>query len=621
MARKFHYNKNKFKLALQAAGIRKGDRVFGHFATLKLGFPEELAQGVSAFDVIYQAIMEVIGEEGTFLTPTYTYSLCKGEIFDPDTTPSSVGPFGETFRQLKGVKRSLDPIFSVSGIGPAVDDLFHDLPHDCFGEDCLFDRLGKAGVKLCNIGLDLYWTTSVHCVEQSENVNHRYLKYFTGNIKINNEVVKQTWKFYVSFIADFSQPEFHRIEDEAVQAGVCKIEKVGLGQITTIKFSQLYDLCRVKIQQNPWYFATGPVYNKQQLTKYEEGRYGKKNYQLNVNENTPLIDLIQSIQAIPRYLLSDGYDAVLTILSNYFEMTLLDYPSGAYVGDCIIPERWIFNDISLKIVSGKNNEWVDDKHFNVMSHSLPFSGEVSRDDLLKHCYSDTPLTDFIPFKHLYHERDWGICCDQAFFHNLKHDLYEVNIDTVFTFGRLKMGEMIVQGKIDDCVLLGVNLSYSENFSDDLSGLFVAIKIMQKIMLKNDLFYTVRLIIFPDIMGLAAYLQYNQSYLSKVKGLLLIESFVTDSAYLLKNIGLKHSKFTSQVENCFKENNVDFLFKTASIAPKVYKMLEPFIHSLPLLSLSRQTCSETKLNKNTLGSEEVLTQSFEQVLKIIYGIKT
>lgn len=230
VARK-RYSKSDLIKALGVVGLKRGDVVFSHIALLQLGIPLELADGIDAYQVLWDALQEVLGPEGTFLTPAFSYSFCNEETYDPSFSPSRVGPFSSRFLKESGVVRSLDPIFSVAGHGPLAEKLFEDLPKDCFGVDCLFDRLGKSEAKICQIGLDLFWATCVHFLEQECNVPHRYKKFFSGTIVENGVAREECWIYNVRILDDKSRPRVDRAQKMAEFLGLIAQEKVGCGHV------------------------------------------------------------------------------------------------------------------------------------------------------------------------------------------------------------------------------------------------------------------------------------------------------------------------------------------------------------------------------------------------------
>jgi len=75
-------------------------------------------------DVWVQALLEVVGPEGT--VAMHTGRRITGwprPLFDPRTSPSEMGSISEAFRKRPGVRRSGDPVGSVTALGPLADAL------------------------------------------------------------------------------------------------------------------------------------------------------------------------------------------------------------------------------------------------------------------------------------------------------------------------------------------------------------------------------------------------------------------------------------------------------------------------------------------------------------------
>ena len=278
------YNRAHLVSALRQVGVETGDMVFSHIRLL--GYPEEGDTLEAACSVIKDAFLEVLGAHGTCLIPAFSYTYCKKEVYDPRETPSDVGPFTNYFRQLPGVHRSLDPIFSVAGIGPGVEEFLADLPHDCFGPDCVYDRLLKRGGKICNVGVGIRTITFIHYVEQMIGVPYRFNKLFTGQTRNERGVLEdQSWNFSVRVLAESSIPDMHRLDARARESeqqdrrremlirldararesGQLKTARVGRGQITCISCRAVWDICAEGIKEDPWFLATGPPLSEAEL--------------------------------------------------------------------------------------------------------------------------------------------------------------------------------------------------------------------------------------------------------------------------------------------------------------------------------------------------------------------
>lgn len=258
MNEKSHYGYKMLVDALRAVGIVEGDIVFSHVGIGMLGYPREGRNVETGYRVLKDALLEVIGKDGTWLVPTYSYSYCENEVYDPSSSPSAVGEFTNYFRKLPGAKRSLDPIFSVAGIGPRTDEIISDLPYDCFGEDCVYSRIIRRGAKICNIGVGFRYATFVHHVEQMLNVPYRFRKTFCGKTLLNGDLKEESWVYNVRFLVENSLPDLNKLEEQARQLQLVRAARVGLGEITCIGCWDMYNLCAENIKRDPWFLAAGP---------------------------------------------------------------------------------------------------------------------------------------------------------------------------------------------------------------------------------------------------------------------------------------------------------------------------------------------------------------------------
>ncbi len=97
-----HYNQKILTEAIAKSGVKEGDIVFCHSNIGYFGIPEEGADTKTICSLVLDAFISVLGEKGTFVSPTFTYSFGsdnEDKVFDPDNTPSGMGVFAEMIRR------------------------------------------------------------------------------------------------------------------------------------------------------------------------------------------------------------------------------------------------------------------------------------------------------------------------------------------------------------------------------------------------------------------------------------------------------------------------------------------------------------------------------------------
>jgi aminopeptidase-like protein/aminoglycoside N3'-acetyltransferase len=619
----------------RGTGICSGDVIFLQVSHGSLGHADCGPSEPELCEFLYSAIREAIGPQGTALLPTFSLSFVRNEPFDTKETPAIAGAwstsqvFLEYFRRLPEVVRSADPIFSVAGLGPRAQEFLTALPNTSYGCDCLYDRLLKAGAKICVIGSGLSASPFVQYVEESVGVPFRYKKLFTGNIAENGKVRKQGWVASVPIQSVNGLSDGSRLETVARSEGRCSVARVGLGEVVSIECSSFYELIRRELARDPWITARGPAADP---VKLENARTNSKAAHIPLPENASMEELISALWRLPRDIVSDGYDAALRALASQVPMAIHEYPTGTDCWTWLVPEKWTCHEAWLETADGCRLFSYQDSPLHVVSYSLPVDREVSREELLPHLHVHPELPDAIPFVFKYYERDWGLCCSKQLKDSLKDDRYRVTIKSDFSYGTLKVGEIVVPGKHSETFVLCAHLCHPAMVNDDLSGVVVGLKVMQELLKRRDLRYTYRLLILPETIGSVAYLSHHQELIPKMMGGLFLEMLGLQNPHALQ---LSFAGDT-EVDRCLSEvlrasdpDGWSGAFRTV-VGNDERQFNAPGVR-VPMLSLSRvmQDKSgswpyypEYHSSKDTpeLASISQLTDSRDLVLKMIDAIE-
>lgn len=160
-------------LALEAAGLARGDVVLAHASVSALGW----VMGHAA--TLVRSVLEVIGPTGTLMAPAFSADLTEPSLwqeppvpqdwwplirdempaFDIGTTPSfGVGQFPEAVRTWPGAMRSNHPRDSFVAIGPHADALLRDQKlEEGFGAGSPLAKLVGLNGKVVFLGS--WWST------------------------------------------------------------------------------------------------------------------------------------------------------------------------------------------------------------------------------------------------------------------------------------------------------------------------------------------------------------------------------------------------------------------------------------------------------------------------------
>lgn len=189
--------------ALKKAGLQRGDSVFVHSNLGYFGKLENCRSAEELSKAFYEAFIEVLGQEGTLIVPTFTYSFCHNEFFDLNKTPTKCGIFSEYIRNLSESVRSLDPNFSVTAIGNKAIFYTENPSRESFGINCFFERFLNAKGKIACLNFDC-GSTFIHYAERLFDVPYRYNKAFNGMMTDGTNIIRD---YAVHYVYDLEKPE------------------------------------------------------------------------------------------------------------------------------------------------------------------------------------------------------------------------------------------------------------------------------------------------------------------------------------------------------------------------------------------------------------------------------
>lgn len=166
---------------LRQLGLKNGETLLVHSSLRSLGWV------VGGAPVVVQALLEVLGPEGTLMMPAQTTQLTdpaewahpqipedwlatvRGALpgFDPALTPSyEMGQIAETFRTWPGTQRSEHPHMSFCARGPQADQLLQ--PHRLdfsLGPDSPLGRFSRVGGRVLLLGVGYDCASILHLAE------------------------------------------------------------------------------------------------------------------------------------------------------------------------------------------------------------------------------------------------------------------------------------------------------------------------------------------------------------------------------------------------------------------------------------------------------------------------
>lgn len=245
------YTRRDLADALARAGVRRGDSVFSLSNLGYFGVPEGGLTRENLLATVLGALQDALGPEGTIVVPTFTYSFCRKQDFDPANTPSEMGLFPEALRRLPGARRSDDPLFSVAALGARAEEFTKDAPEACFGPGSFWERFLAADGLFCHLNF-LMGPPIIHYIERSLGVTYRQDRVFTGNLVKDG---KASPRRAVYFSRDMDDPgalaDTDWFEARVEELGLCRRVRIGRGFLLAMRARAVDAFVREEIKTHP----------------------------------------------------------------------------------------------------------------------------------------------------------------------------------------------------------------------------------------------------------------------------------------------------------------------------------------------------------------------------------
>ncbi|HKY79495.1 MAG TPA: DUF4910 domain-containing protein [Anaerolineales bacterium] len=246
-----------------------------------------------------------------------------------------------------------------------------------------------------------------------------------------------------------------------------------------------------------------------------------------------MMQLIEELWFLKRDLVSEGYDRALARLAAEAPMDIHEVPSGMKVWTWTVPQAWNCRVAYLETLDGERLIDAADHPLHVISYSLPFEGEVSRAELLRHLHVHPQLPEAIPYVFKVYQRDWGLCAPQTLRDALSAERYRVVIRTEEKPGALKIGEIVVPGEREEYFVLAAHLDHPAMVNDDLSGVVVGLETARRLLAGPKPYYSYRLLFLPETLGSIAYLSGHEQLIPGMLGGLFLEMLGNDAPHALQ----------------------------------------------------------------------------------------
>jgi len=242
----------KLKDMINCLGLQKGDKIW-IASDMKRVLYNCIENGDDTdLNVFIDSIIDVIGETGTILIPTFNWDFCQGKTFDYYKTPCKTGILGKVALKRSDFKRTKHPIYSFAVWGADQEELCAKDYKSSFGIESPFTYCKEHNAK--NIFIDVecqHSFTFVHYVEEMEGITYRYLKDFTAEyIDENGHSSTRTYSMNVRDLSEDIFITIYPFEEEFVKAGASRRHIVNDIDIKVIDMGTVYPIIADDVNNN-----------------------------------------------------------------------------------------------------------------------------------------------------------------------------------------------------------------------------------------------------------------------------------------------------------------------------------------------------------------------------------
>ncbi len=273
---------------------------------------------------------------------------------------------------------------------------------------------------------------------------------------------------------------------------------------------------------------------------------------------------------IHRSITGSGILKSLKIIQKEFpQLKIIKIPSKKKIYDWSTPLEWNITEAYVIDMHGKKIIDFKVNNLHIINYSQPVEGFFKKNFLIKRLHSLTSQKNAIPYITSYYKKYWGFCVTENFKKNFNKkykndDTFKVVIKSKFKKGFLRYGELKLNGKSKEEIIVSTYICHPKMANNELSGPIVSMALINE-MKKKRLEKSIRFLFVPETVGSIAFIYKN---LTKIKNKII-------GGFNLSCIGDNrgHSFMTTKYDNAPSDNSIKEAYKKLKIKYKKYSFLQ------------------------------------------------
>ncbi len=214
-------------------------------------------------------------------------------------------------------------------------------------------------------------------------------------------------------------------------------------------------------------------------------------------------------------------DTLASIRGRLPNLRVVAVPSGTKVNDWVVPDEWNVNEAFVESLDGHRVIDFADHNLHLVNYSVPFTGTVEREELLRHIHTIPDAPNLIPYRTSYYQRNWGFCLQHDRLDQLVDAEYRVVVDSTLEAGELNYGELYVRGRREEEIVFSTHICHPSLANDNLSGIAMMTELARYVDELPDRKYSYRFLYVPGTIGAIAWLAGNADVAARIGGMVVV----------------------------------------------------------------------------------------------------
>jgi aminopeptidase-like protein len=247
-----------------------------------------------------------------------------------------------------------------------------------------------------------------------------------------------------------------------------------------------------------------------------------------------MLEIINQLLMKNRTIVTSDVAVCMDIIGQRYPIKLHKYPTGNEYQTWPIPPEWNVKNATLKC-GDKIIASHDESPLFVARYSLPFSGTVSKQELVKHVFTNPGRPDAFCYEfrlaYNYQRRlaEWRLALPHDRLMSLPEAEYHVDIDVEIKPGNMLVAESAHEGSSGHWFTFLAHYCHVAQANDGLAGVAVMLEAVERIRRKHPTpRFGYKALLMPETIGSSVYAATHEAELDSTVGAVFSEMGGADS---------------------------------------------------------------------------------------------